>query len=121
MLRNDFFKINSLNFNENELVSNISLNAKHAIFDGHFPENPVTPGVVQMQIVKEVLEVYFEKKLQMSTMGRCKFLNILSPLDTKNIDVKIKIRETDDELSISAAGVDNEISSFKFNATYQYR
>ena len=77
MLRNDFFKINSLDFNGNELISNISLDSEHAIFEGHFPGNPVTPGVVQMQIVKEILEVYFEKKLQLETMGRCKFLNVL--------------------------------------------
>jgi 3-hydroxyacyl-[acyl-carrier-protein] dehydratase len=120
MLLNDFFKINTLSFDENELTSNISLNSEHAIFKGHFPENPVTPGVVQMQMVKELLEVYFEKKLSLKTMGRCKFLNVLSPNDTQKFDIKINIRESEAVLGVSAAGMKNEITFFKFNAVYQY-
>jgi len=121
MLHNDFFKINALDFDENEINANISLKHDHVIFDGHFPGNPVTPGVIQMQIVKEILEVYFEKKLQLQSMGRCKFLNVLSPIDTKKLDVKIKIKETESVLEIIAAGINEETTFFKFNATYRYR
>ncbi len=121
MLRNDFFKINDLDLSGNELHANISLKPDHSIFKGHFPGNPVTPGVVQMQMVKEILEVHFEKKLQLESMGRCKFLNILNPNDTKTLNVKIIIRESEGALSITAAGMENEITFFKFNAVYQYQ
>ena len=121
MLRNDFFKINTIDVADNELFANISLKADHAIYKGHFPENPVTPGVVQMQIVKEILEVHFEKKLTLNSMGRCKFLRVLSPADASDVIIKLNIRETERELGISAAGMENEITFFKFNAVYQYQ
>ncbi len=121
MLRNDFFKINDLDLSGDELIASISIKPDHSIFEGHFPGNPVTPGVVQMQMVKEILEVHFEKKLQLKSMGRCKFLHVLNPVNTSDILVKINIRETEDDLGISAAGMKNEITFFKFNAVYQYQ
>ncbi len=121
MLLNDFFKINDLILTDDELVSNISLLPEHAIFKGHFPGNPVTPGVVQMQIVKEILETHFEKKLQMESMSRCKFLNILSPKQTKELAIKINIRESEKVINVSASGTEKDLTFFKFNAIYQYQ
>ncbi len=74
-----------------------------------------------MQIVKEILEAYFEKKLQLQTMGRCKFLHVLNPMDFADIDVKIKIRESEKVLGINALGAKGETTFFKFNATYLYQ
>ena len=52
ILRDTFYKINTLKFQENVLEAEISIDAKHAIYEGHFPNNPVTPGVVQLEMVK---------------------------------------------------------------------
>ena len=62
MLINDFFTISELTNSEDTIESKVQLNASHKIFDGHFPGNPVTPGVVQIQIVKELLEKALEKE-----------------------------------------------------------
>ena len=90
MLNNDFFKIIDLDLSGNELLANVALEPGHIIYKGHFPGNPVTPGVVQMQMVKEILEVFYNKKLQLKTMGRCKFLHILDPNDISDLAVKNK-------------------------------
>ena len=63
MLINDFFKVLESNNTDNTLVSLVKINAQHTIFDGHFPNNPVTPGVVQLQMVKELLEQNLNKNL----------------------------------------------------------
>jgi 3-hydroxyacyl-[acyl-carrier-protein] dehydratase len=34
----------------------IELNPTHAIFSGHFPNNPILPGVCALQIAKELLQ-----------------------------------------------------------------
>ena len=119
MLLNDFFTISELNASTDKLVVQIGLNAKHKIFDGHFPDNPVTPGVVQLQIVKEILEVHFKKELGLKIISKCKFLNILNPSNTPFITITIDFTLVDAQIKMNAVGAFEETSFFKFSAIYQ--
>ena len=56
MLLDDFFTIIDLEKTDESVISNIKIDPSHKIFEGHFPGNPITPGVVQVQLVKEILE-----------------------------------------------------------------
>ena len=79
ILLNDFFKIIDTSANENSFISKIEINPQHIVFIGHFPGYPVTPGVIQIQIVHELLEKHFGIKMELKTMPQCKFLKILNP------------------------------------------
>ena len=47
----DFYTLNTLQqIAANTYLCTLTLNAEHPIFKGHFPNNPVTPGVCMMQI-----------------------------------------------------------------------
>ena len=120
MLINDFFSINSIKILEETIEANTRLNASHRIFNGHFPENPVTPGVVQIQMVKEILENALEKECALKEVGRCKFLAILNPNENSVITITIKYSVEDDVLKVSAQGssLDKATTFFKFTAKY---
>ena len=120
MLINDFFTISDVNNEEGTIEAKIQLNASHQIFEGHFPENPVTPGVVQIQIVKEIIESVLERTCLLKEMGRCKFMAILNPNENKEINIVLKHSIEDDILKISAQGssIDKSVTFFKFNAKY---
>lgn len=119
MLLNDFFDIIESTNVETKLISRIKLNAEHKIYGGHFPGNPVTPGVVQMQMVKEILEKHIGKELKLLTMSRCKFLKILSPVETPALFISIEISQADGVIKINTSGQEKENTFFKFSATYQ--
>ena len=120
MLINDFFTILEVKSEEENIEATIQLNASHKIFDGHFPGNPVTPGVVQIQIVKEILENALERTCILKEMGRCKFMAILNPNENKEINVVLKHSIEDDILKISTQGssIDKSTTFFKFTAKY---
>ena len=120
MILNDtFYTVTELTKGENALDATIKLNASHAIFEGHFPNNPVTPGVVEMEIVKEILSLGLEKPLKMKTMSSCKFLAVLNPINVENVHVKISITEMDDAfVRISGQLADDTTSFLKIAATY---
>lgn len=120
MILNDtFYTVIELTKGENAVDATIKLNASHAIFEGHFPNNPVTPGVVEMEIVKEILSLGLEKPLKMKTMSSCKFLAILNPINVENVHVKISITEMDDTfVRISGQLADDTTSFLKIAATY---
>lgn len=120
MILNDtFYTVTELTKGENAVDATIKLNASHAIFEGHFPNNPVTPGVVEMEIVKEILSLGLEKPLKMKTMSSCKFLAVLNPINVENVHVKISITEMDDAfVRISGQLADDTTTFLKIAATY---
>ncbi len=118
MLVEDLFEFKSIENKEGKLFSKVVINASNAIFEGHFPDNPITPGVIQVQLVKEILEEELKRKLSLKSMGRCKFLAILNPEITPEIEVEIAMTETENGLKINAVGKHLEVSYFKFSALY---
>ena len=119
MLLNDFFEIKELTSVDGKIAATIHLNAEHKIYSGHFPGNPITPGVVQTQMVKEILEHHFKKSIRMKTMSRCKFLQILNPHETPFVNINIDMIQSEDGIRIGASGDWNSVTYFKFNALYQ--
>lgn len=122
LLKNDFFTIEKLDHSTGLIESTIKINPLHTIFNGHFPNNPVTPGVVQLQIAKEILEAIFQIELQLKEMRSCKFLAILNPNETPIFKLDINYELVDDAtIQVSATGTTDDVSKtfFKFTAKYE--
>lgn len=119
MLVENLFEINNLNLLDNVLSANVKINADNEVFKGHFPDNPVTPGVMQVQLVKELIESGLDKKVELVSMGRCKFLALLNPVNTPEILVEVKLNQTEDGLKVNAVGKSDVESYFKFSAVYK--
>ena len=94
MLLNDFFKITDVQNGEKYTVS-IEMNPKHDIYNGHFPGNPITPGVCLTQMVKETVEHIIRKKLQMVKGDNLKFTAILNPEVNSHVTMSLSIKEKD--------------------------
>ena len=71
----------------------IKLNAKHIIYQAHFPEKPITPGVCILQIIQELAEIKCHQKLQLEQVNNLKFVNPISPGDHQKLDVILNISE----------------------------
>ena len=106
-----------MNFTSETISADVNLNADHKIFDGHFPGSPVTPGVIQLQIVKEILELHLKKELQLKTMRTSKFLKILNPLETPHFQVNIKFVQSE-FLEVTASGSYSGDFYFKSQMSY---
>ena len=115
ILLDKFYSISSIQLENDILKATLKLNASHSIFEGHFPENPVTPGVVQMEIIKELLATHYNRPIALVSMSNCKFLAILNPTETPVIDVTLTLKEEDDQLKVSAAITSNEKGYLKSN------
>ena len=116
-LMNDFFKILNSKDNDNGFIATIKLNSNHIVYTGHFPGHPVTPGVIQMQIVHELLEQHLNRKLKLKNMPQCKFLKILNPNETTQIDIHIEYEHQEGIMKIKAIGKDESGIYFKFRAS----
>ncbi len=119
-LINDFFEVLETSVSEVGFITTIKLNPGHIVYSGHFPGHPVTPGVIQLQIVHELIEKYFHRDLKLITMHQCKFLKILNPNETSQIVVHIELNSKDELLNIKARGENGTGIFFKLNSVYQF-
>lgn len=116
----DFYTLNSSEKAENgSFVANISLNKDHEIFKGHFPGNPVTPGVCMMQIVKELTEEFTGKKLFLKSASNVKFMAIINPFETPDLMLQLDINEGEEEIKVKNTTSFGETIALKMSVNYK--
>ena len=70
-------------------------------------------------MVKEILEKFYNKELQLLKMSRCKFLKILNPNETPIITIRINISIAEKIIKADAFGQEKSTIFFKLSALYQ--
>ncbi|MFT3946241.1 MAG: 3-hydroxyacyl-ACP dehydratase [Agriterribacter sp.] len=118
MLNNDFFYISSVKNDEQNIMAELHLNPEHHIFQGHFPGQPVVPGVCQVQMVKEILEIVLGKDLRLKSADHIKFLSVIIPEKKALISAAIKYMKDETGLNITATLTKDEKACLKMKATF---
>lgn len=78
---------------ESSATFHISLLSDCDIYRGHFPGNPVCPGVCNMQTVKECAEKLTGKPLQVATVRQCRLKAVATPVACSELDVKVSVEQ----------------------------
>lgn len=92
MLLKDFYTVEKLeNVAEGKYNAVVLLNREHDIFKGHFPGNPVTPGVCMMQIIKELSQEILGSSLFMKSSSNVKFMALINPDNNPRLDLELEI------------------------------
>tara|TARA_B110000259_G_scaffold136773_1_gene154063 strand:- start:8083 stop:8454 length:372 start_codon:yes stop_codon:yes gene_type:complete len=89
------YTLDNLTVVDTKATANIMINKDHIVFKGHFPDNPVMPGVCMMQIIKEITEKIVDKTLFMQSASNIKFMAIINPFVTPELELQLDIIETE--------------------------
>lgn len=120
MLLKDFYKINSIvNTEGQKYTAAITLNKDHEVFKGHFPGNPVTPGVCMMQIIKELTQQVISAKLTMKSAGNIKFMALINPQVNPELKLDLEIIVSDDgTVKVKNTSYFNDTVALKLSCIY---
>ena len=66
--------INNLTFSDKTLSSRVKFDKNFIGFNGHFPDNPVLPGVIMIKVMIKMFELFKEKKYFLSKIKKSKFM-----------------------------------------------
>lgn len=100
-LLTDFYVLNEIREKgENEYEALIRLNKDHDIFKGHFPGNPVAPGVCMLQILKEITSEIIGEKLIMESSNNIKFMALINPETTPDLRLNIILKNEDQTVTV---------------------
>src|SRR3954471_5203840 len=97
MLSGDFYYTTALDEHDGRINAVLEINAEHTIFDGHFPGQPVVPGVCMVQIVKEILESVLAKETRLISADHLKFLTVIDPTENNIIHAELAYAYTTDK------------------------
>jgi len=108
-----FFIVNSKSISEESWDLNITLNTDHPVYEGHFPEKAIAPGVMLTEMVKHILEEEFAHKLR-----NIKFLNLMLPENASDLNLSMEVDQSDG-IAIKAEAKIGEDIYFKISASYE--
>jgi 3-hydroxyacyl-[acyl-carrier-protein] dehydratase len=101
MLENSFYHITSFEHDNGVVTAGLSFNTAHAIFNGHFPGQPVVPGACMLQMEKELLEKAIGRTVQLEKAINIKYISHITP----EIVCAMRIQYTLKDDGIDVAGV----------------
>ena len=119
MLKDDFFTIKRMNIEGNSINAILEINEKHSIFQGHFPDHPVVPGVCIFQMVKEIAELSSGQELQLTKASEIKFLGIINPFEKKTLRMSLNYEKENGGTNLSASLLNDTSVCFKFKGIFK--
>lgn len=84
-----FYNIQKIEHLENSYQVEIELNAQHPIYEGHFPQQAVVPGVCTLTMIKECIGQILSKDVQLHAIKECKYTSALIPQNDFRIIISI--------------------------------
>lgn len=87
---------------QNKLDAKVKLNIDHDIFKGHFPSQPVLPGVCQVQMVEQLLSTETGMTLKLEAASNIKYLKMVDPNIDNLLNFSIDFQEVETGLKVTA-------------------
>lgn len=119
MLIEGLYKVTSTENTTNGILAKVHLNKDHEIFKGHFPGNPVMPGVCMIQIIKELTEEATAKNLFLSVSSNIKFMAIINPERNPDLQLIIDISQENGAVKVKNITSFEDTVALKLNATFR--
>lgn len=120
MVIENFYTFNIHSADDVEISASVTFDKNHPVYKGHFPKVPVTPGVVQLLVIKELLQQVLKQELQMVKSRDIKFLSMHNPLDGESLEITIGYKvDRSSAIAVRAEIVDNERKILKFNGEFK--
>lgn len=118
MLLNDFYRLIEQTESNGDWSFKVELNPNHAIYTGHFPNQPIVPGVCNLQIIRECSELVLKQKVRIVNISSCKYLTVVDPTKNKNLDIQLSLKASEaGEYTLHALGAFEETDFIKLKAT----
>lgn len=109
LLENKFYKVLSVERGE-------GLNAKYHlavlpecnVYEGHFPGEPVCPGVCNIETIKECAIMLCGENLRFSSIKQCRLTALATPMVCPELDVQLSLIPIDTGYTVQATISDDK-------------
>lgn len=98
------YRIGYIEHNGGKVHARIILDPESDIFKGHFPAQPILPGVCSVQMLGEVMSEVSGKEVFINEVNSCKYLKIVDPLREQELKLDIEYSCSEGKIEAVASG-----------------
>lgn len=120
LLKDKFFTVlHEEKITANDAVYLCELKADCDVYRGHFPGKPVSPGVCNIEMIRECAEMLVGMDLKIDTIKQCRLTAVASPTVCPKVDVKVNaaLIEGTNNYNVVASIADAERSYMELKGT----
>ena len=114
----DLITFDKLEQNDSGYTLPFSINNESEVFEGHFPNQPILPGVVMIELVQRAVEQVLSFKLEVKSAGTFKFLKMIDPIVLSSANLIFSIIVKEDSWRVKAQIKNNDDIYFKADVQY---
>lgn len=114
------FQILPESLNEMNAYFKVQIYPESPVFRGHFPGNPVMPGVLMLEMVRLSLSGIYSKQCRLVSALNMKFLAVLNPIETPEVKLEVKHQIQDSDLKVEARILLEEKVFYKMKGVYSF-
>lgn len=87
LLQDSFYKVEDSSKSDSNAHLHVRLLPDCDVYRGHFPGNPVAPGVCNIEMIKECFCMVIGSKPRIQTIDRCRLTAVASPTASPEMDI----------------------------------
>lgn len=120
-MKKKIFSIKEIIIEKETHVFTIEIDFSHSVLKGHFPKNPIIPGVMTNDIISNLISKIKEEKYILVSAKNIKFIKPIQPKKNNIYTVKIaeKIKSIQDKISVIASISQENDFYYKLNAEFK--
>lgn len=92
-LADTFYTIRSFDSAGDGFRACVELLPDHPVYQGHFPGQPVVPGVLTLALVRECASMHIGRRAAYAAIRECKFISALLPCEGLEIRLDFTLDE----------------------------
>ena len=115
---NQLIEFGELNQDDSTYNLPFSILRSSQVFEGHFPNQPILPGVAMIELVQRATELVLGKKLEVKSAGNFKFLMMIDPDKVMDANLVFSIIPKDGGWRVKAQIKRKEDIFFKADVNY---
>ncbi|MDO4171122.1 MAG: beta-hydroxyacyl-ACP dehydratase [Prevotellaceae bacterium] len=120
LLENRYYRTISRKTDGQQTVFRIAILPECDVYKGHFPGDPVCPGVCNIETIKECASAVAGRPLRITTIKQCRLTAIATPAVCPEADVTVTVANTaDDTYSVQATIADAQQTYMTFKGTME--
>ncbi|WP_378187698.1 3-hydroxyacyl-ACP dehydratase [Aquimarina sp. W85] len=119
MLIADLYTVEEITIVDSVQTAKVRLNPASNLFKGHFPDNPVTPGVCMLQIIKELTEQRVGVPLFMKKASNVKFMAVINPKKHPDLLITNSFTDSEEEIKVKNTFMYGDTIALKVIVTFE--
>lgn len=117
-LENNFYKILSEDKQgDGTTTYKVAILPDCNVYEGHFPGDPVCPGVCNIETIKECASRLTGKPLRIKSIKQCRLTAIATPTVCPEVNVKVSADAKEDSYVVVATIADDKQTYMEFKGT----